>query len=114
MLCDDGYYYYKLAVAPDATTSALFDSYTVGTMPRAQIAAEEGVNTDMHFTLEIATQAISANGINGEVLKDASGNDDWASAWANALGSAPQRRLTSIGFLKRIGVGLTRASCLKG
>lgn len=90
VLCTDGYYYYTKAVASNGTTATLFDSYTVGTMPRAQIAADEGVNTDMYFTLEIATQAIAANGLNGEVLKDSQGNDDWASAWANALGSAPQ------------------------
>ena len=93
VLCTDGYYYYKKAVAPNGTTSALFDSYTVKTKPNVDIAADEGINTNMHFTLEISTQAIAATELDGTVKQTGEGDDkedDWASAWAKALGSAPQ------------------------
>ena len=84
-LCDDGYYYYTLAVEPDAVTTALFSSYKVGLIPNAEIAGAEIDNKSMHFTLEIATQAIAANDLNG-VAKA------WDDAWAEALGSKPVKK----------------------
>ena len=82
VLCKDGYYYYTEVVEPKDTTSALFNSYKVKTMPRPEIAGDQSVNTDMHFTLEIATQAVAANKLDGTP-------DTWLNAWTRALGSAP-------------------------
>lgn len=79
-LCSDGFYYYTKAVAPGATTgSNLFTSYTVGTPPTVEIA---GVDTDIHFLLEISTQAISAK-------KTDTSTYTWQEAWTNALGYNP-------------------------
>lgn len=63
----DGYYYYTVAVEPGAQTSSLFESYTIGTVPNAQIA---GLGVTIHFVLEIATQAIEAKS-----------NVSWDEAW---------------------------------
>ncbi len=92
---EDGYYYYTKVVAPgkatgetgvDANTGnllhdPLFTSYTVSKVPKAEIGGVELKDVSMHFTLEIATQAISARKSNGEVLDDS----DYAAAWAAAL-----------------------------
>ena len=93
VLCTDGYYYYKKAVVPNGTTSALFDTYTIKKIPNSEIAGQNIDNATMHFTLEIATQAIAATELDGTVKQTGEGEDtedDWASAWAKALGSAPQ------------------------
>ena len=85
-LCTDGYYYYLTAVDPGAATGgSLFTSYEVGTIPNTEIAGAQIDHKEMHFELEIATQAISALQSNGEPYT-------WADAWANALGSAPVKK----------------------
>ena len=94
-LCEDGYYYYMLAVEPGAITTALFTSYEIGLIPNSEIAGQELDNASMHFELEIATQAIKANSLDGTVPQVGSGQaktDDWAGAWAKALGSAPVKK----------------------
>ena len=78
-LCKDGYYYYTTAVEPDAVVPDLFTSYKVGIIPNASLAGAEIENTDMHFELEIATQAIKANKLDGTP-------DTWTNAWKSALG----------------------------
>ena len=88
-LCTDGFYYYSNPVAPGDVTGKtsgknyveekLFTSYTVVTAPKVTIS---GVNTDIHFSLEIATQAISANKLDGT-------HYDWQTAWQNATGTKP-------------------------
>lgn len=89
-LCTDGFYYYSQPVAPDKVTGfvseddvyveqKLFTSYTVGTAPTVTVS---GVNTDIHFTLEISTQAIAANKIDGS-------HYGWQEAWKNATGTQP-------------------------
>ena len=95
VLCKDGYYYYTKAVAPEGTTSALFSSYKVLDMPEAEIGGVVLPGKTMHFTLEISTQAIAANQLDGKVKQTGEGEDktdDWASAWAKILGSAPQKK----------------------
>lgn len=82
VLCEDGYYYYTKAVAPNGKTTPLFDTYTVGEAPNSQIAGLELPNSDIYFVLEIATQAIAANTMNGVV-------DDWQHMWNKAVGKAP-------------------------
>lgn len=91
-LREDGYYYYTKVVAPgkatgetgvDETTGKpihdpLFTSYTVSKIPEVENAGELVFN--MYFTLEIATQAISAVKSNGDIMDD----DDYAAAWAAA------------------------------
>lgn len=72
----DGYYYYMSAVKPDAEVPELFTSYTVGTAPNTQLA---GMEVNIYFTMEIATQAISAYKLTGGT-KYAS----YAEAWADA------------------------------
>ena len=73
---DDGYYYYTVAVAPGATIpNDLFTKYTVGKAPGAAIAGDV---QDIYFTLEIATQAISAKKLDGT-------NYTYSAAWARAL-----------------------------
>lgn len=84
-LCDDGYYYYLTAVEPGASTTDLFETYTVGTIPNAELAGAVIDNTTMHFTLEIATQAIAANQLNGLA-------DSWDNAWEKALGKKPVKK----------------------
>lgn len=66
-------------------TKALFTSYTVGTIPNTQIAGQDIDHKEMHFRLEIATQAISAVKIDG---KEGS-LYTWQEAWENATGTAP-------------------------
>lgn len=93
-LCEDGYYYYSDPVAPGkiigtapqgATNSTdylgdpLFSKYTIKTAPIVNIS---GVNTAIHFSLEIATQAISAKKIDGSTY-------EWQDAWENATGTKP-------------------------
>ena len=79
-LCTDGFYYYSKPVAPTKTTEKkLFSSYTIGTAPEVTIS---GVQTAIHFSLEIATQAISANKVDGSQY-------DWQDAWQNATGTKP-------------------------
>lgn len=82
VLCEDGFYYFRTAVEPGDTTDDLFDTYTVGTIPNAELAGAVIDNASMHFTLEIATQAIAANKLDGTP-------DTWQNAWARALGTAP-------------------------
>ena len=82
-LCDDDYYYYTKVVNPgDATATALFTSYVTSIAPAAAIAGEEMDTEDMHFELEIATQAISAVKIDGTEYT-------WTDAWYRALGRTP-------------------------
>ena len=88
-LCEDGYYYYSNPVAPGKETGKLsgenyvveklFTKYTIGTAPTVTIS---GVNTQIHFSLEIATQAVAANEIDGTHM-------DWQNAWEKALGTTP-------------------------
>ena len=71
----DGYYYYKNPVpANTAVPDALFTKYTVGSTPAVAVA---GKVQDVYFVLEIATQAISANKLDGTQYS-------WEEAWANA------------------------------
>ena len=84
-LCTDGYYYYTVAVEPDAETAALFDTYTVGDMPMPEIGGAEVEHANMHFELEIATQAIAANKLDGTP-------DTWDNAWEKALGAKPVQK----------------------
>lgn len=88
-LCTDGYYYYQYAVEPGKVTGydnegtyvqeKLFTSYEVGIAPKVTIS---GVNTNIHFSLEIATQAVSANKLDGSQYT-------WQDAWENATGTKP-------------------------
>ena len=89
VLCEDNYYYYQTAVEPvDPTvagsgqTAPLFTKYTVGTMPMPEVGGAEIEHKNMHFELEIATQAIAANKLDGTV-------ETWQDAWKKALGTAP-------------------------
>ena len=82
-LCEDGYYYYTSVVAPGAATgSALFTSYETAIVPGAAIAGDEMDAEEMHFELEIATQAISAVKLDGTEYT-------WTEAWYRALGETP-------------------------
>lgn len=106
VLCTDGYYYYTTAVPPyDATKTKaenkaagaickpLFTKYTVKLKPEATSIAGAVMDvTTMHFELEVSAQAISAVERSGLVKKDSEDKDDWAGAWANALGSAPVKK----------------------
>lgn len=88
-LCTDGYYYYSNPVEPTKATGYqdgenyvqqnLFTQYSVGTPPAVQIS---GVDTAIHFSLEIATQAVSAKKLDGSTYT-------WQEAWANATGTTP-------------------------
>lgn len=74
----DRYYYYTSPVAPGDTTAArLFESYTIFKIP---VARNAGVllDRDMYFTLEIATQAISARNNDGSL------KTDYEAAWRAA------------------------------
>jgi hypothetical protein len=89
VLCEDNYYYYQTAVEPvdpkvagSGQTAPLFTSYTVGTMPMPEVGGAEIEHKNMHFELEIATQAIAANKLDGTV-------ETWQDAWKKALGAAP-------------------------
>ena len=86
-LCTDGYYYYTKMVAPNDFTSPLFTSYTTLKIPKASLAGVELEGADMHFVLEISTQAITAVNMDGH--KDS--RYTWKQAWANAsaTGTAP-------------------------
>ena len=85
-LCDDGYYYYMKPVKRDeATGSPLFTSYTVGKMPMPDLAGAEVEHANMHFELEISTQAIAANKINGLP-------EEWDVAWEKATGKKPVKK----------------------
>ena len=86
VLCEDGFYYYMTAVAPGAATgSPLFTKYEVNSeFPKETVF---GVRTyEIHFQLEIATQAVSAK---MPAEKNGETNYDWDVAWEKALGSKP-------------------------
>ena len=71
----DGYYYYTVAVpAGQAVPNNLFTKYEVKRAPGAAIA---GAVQEIYFTLEIATQAISAKKLDGT-------NYTYTAAWAHA------------------------------
>lgn len=79
----DGYYYYTTKVAPNATTgTAPFNSYTVtlDNVPEIKVAGEL---QDVHFVMEVSTQAISAKTLTG-------GDYNWYDAWKNATGEDPR------------------------
>ena len=79
---NDGYYYYTTKVAPNAATgTAPFTSYTVtlANVPRIKVA---GALQEVHFVMEISTQAISAKKLDGSDYA-------WNDAWKNALGKDP-------------------------
>ena len=79
----DNYYYFSNAVAPgDPTGEPLFESYTVSKIPEATNGALP-LEVDMYFTLEIATQAISAKQSDGSL------KTSWNNAWKEALGYDP-------------------------
>ncbi len=78
----DGYYYYTTKVAPNATTAtAPFTSYTVtlANVPKIKVA---GALQEVHFVMEVSTQAISAKQLDGSDYA-------WNKAWENALGEDP-------------------------
>lgn len=81
VLCKDNYYYYTKPVAPNGTTTALFDTYTLKNAPKPihPTTLQELTGESIYFTLEIASQAISANKLDGT-------HYNWDDAWANALG----------------------------
>ena len=79
----DGYYYYTTKVAPGATTgTAPFTSYTVtlANVPKIRVAGEV---QEVHFVMEVSTQAISAKTLTG-------GDYNWYDAWKNATGEDPR------------------------
>lgn len=92
-LCTDGYYYYTTVVpsvaeveaVTQAQTAALFTSYTVGTIPNTEIAGQQIDHKEMHFELEIATQAVSAIKLDGSQYT-------WDEAWERALGEKPVKK----------------------
>ena len=74
-LAADGYYYYKDKVtAGKDVPQSLFTSYTVDKNPAVVVA---GKVKDVYFTLEIATQAVSAKKLDGT---DASLTEAWSNA----------------------------------
>ena len=78
----DNYYYFSNAVAPgDPTGEPLFESYTVSKIPEASNGAHP-LDVEMYFTLEIATQAISARKSDGSLKT-------WTEAWKEALDYDP-------------------------
>ena len=82
VLCEDGYYYYTVKVPagdPIPSDDPLFVSYTVDKNPAVVVA---GKVNDVYFTLEIATQAVTAKKIDGT-------DYTWKGAWKNALGAEP-------------------------
>ena len=61
----DGYYYYKNVVPVGEripASDSLFTRYTVGSVPTVRIAGE---GRPLYFVMEIATQAVSANKLDG-------------------------------------------------
>lgn len=85
-LCKDGYYYYMDPVDPGAETSyPLFTDYVTKIAPKAQLAGEILETAQMHFELEIATQAIIAVKLDGTPY-------DWDAAWERALGAKPEKK----------------------
>lgn len=76
----DGFYYYTERVEPDKKTLPLFTKYVLGTTPDSEIAGAEIDDKEMHFVLEISTQAISAITSKGTKIDNA----DYAAAWAAA------------------------------
>ena len=80
---NDGYYYYTTKVAPSATTgTAPFNSYTVtlANVPKIKVA---GALQDVHFVMEVSTQAISAKKLDGS-------DYNWYEAWENATDYDPR------------------------
>ena len=77
----DGYYYFTKSVKPGAATDTpLFNSYTISKIPHATNGGVI-VSPGMYFTLEIATQAISARNSDGTLKPDS----DYYNAWVDAL-----------------------------
>ena len=74
---NDRYWYYTKPVAAGAETKPLFESYTVKMIPHASISGTL-LSKDMYFTLEVATQAISAKKLDGTT------RTDYATAWNEA------------------------------
>lgn len=87
-LCEDGYYYYTTAVNPKGTTAALFDSYTIKSVPTPTYGGQVWEKDHVYFTLEIATQAISAN----DAEKMDGSNYSWDVAWEKATGNKPVQK----------------------
>ena len=85
VLCTDGYYYYTKVAKPEGKTSALFESYTILMTPEVKI---NDVVQDIHFQLEISTQAVSAK-------RQDTSTYDWDEAWERALGSKPVQKTSS-------------------
>lgn len=85
VLCKDNYYYYTKPVAANGTTTALFDSYTLGTPPTPTYGGQVWTYKDIYFTLEIATQAISANNLDGS-------HKVWDAAWEEATTIKPEMK----------------------
>ena len=54
-------------------------------MPMPEIGGAEVDNANLHFTLEIATQAIAANKLDGTP-------ENWDVAWEKALGAKPVKK----------------------
>ena len=74
--CADGYYYYTEIVAPGDDTADLFKKYTIKKTPEPRLAGHT-LDRDIYFTLEIASQAISAHKVDGS-------DYTWQAAWKNA------------------------------
>ncbi len=85
VLCIDNYYYYTKPVPANQTTSALFDSYTLGTPPTPTYGGRVWSSNDIYFTLEVATQAISANNLDGS-------HKVWDAAWEDATTVKPVQK----------------------
>lgn len=79
-LCTDGFYYYTTAVEPGGTTTDLFKSYTLKQAPTPTAESAILPISRIYFTLEIATQAISAN----DPDKFDGTNCAWDVAWQKA------------------------------
>jgi hypothetical protein len=54
-------------------------------VPNVEIGGEATDPVTMHFELEISTQAISANNLEGKAY-------DWDEAWENATGTKPVKK----------------------
>ena len=54
-------------------------------MPMPDLAGAEVEHANMHFELEISTQAIAANKIDGKP-------EDWDVAWQKATGKKPVKK----------------------
>lgn len=89
VLCKDGFYYYqKVVKAGETTGSPLFTKYEVNTgFPRVIPFGVKEYN--IHFQLEIATQAVSA-----KMTAEKNGKTEytWDEAWERALGSKPEKK----------------------